>query len=199
MKTAYCFDLDGTVTRDEILPVLSKEIDLYEEMLALTEATIKGLIPFRRSFLLRCRLLSEIPVSKVQAIISKITLHEEIVKFIHKNRENCFIITGNLDVWVKPLADYLKCNFYHSQADVKNDKLIKVENVLYKPDALKKIKNNFNKIVAIGDGMGDVPMFEEADVKIAFGGVHPPIETLLKLSDFVTFDEKSLCRLLNTL
>lgn len=32
MKTAYCFDLDGTVTWDEILPVLLHHMGLYDEI-----------------------------------------------------------------------------------------------------------------------------------------------------------------------
>ena len=47
--------------------------------------------------------------------------------------------------------------------------------------------------------MGDVLMFQESDVSIAFGGVHEPIETLMKVSDYLVYDEDSLCRLLNTL
>ena len=48
-KVAFCLDLDGTITREEILPWLARDLGLFEEMLALTEATIKGVIPFERS------------------------------------------------------------------------------------------------------------------------------------------------------
>ncbi|MCG3148407.1 MAG: Phosphoserine phosphatase SerB2 [Verrucomicrobiae bacterium] len=197
MKTAYCFDLDGTVTRDEILPLLSQEIGLYEEMSALTEATIKGLIPFRKSFLLRCRLLNEIPISRVQEIIAKVSLHETLAAFIRDHRDNCFIITGNLDVWVKPLEQLFGCTFHYSTATVANDRLVSVDHVLNKGDAVKRIRENFERIVAVGDGMGDVPMFEEADVRIAFGGTHPPIQSLIQFTDYVTFSEKALCNLLS--
>jgi phosphoserine phosphatase len=197
MNTAFCFDLDGTVTRDEILPVLSREIGLFEEIAALTEATIKGVIPFRKSFLLRCRLLSDIPVSRVQAIVQEIALHGEIAEFIRGNRDRCFIITGNLDVWIGGLVDSLGCRCFSSRASVEGDKMTSVDHVLHKGDAVREIKCEFEKVVAIGDGMGDVPMFEEANVRVAFGGTHQPIQTLIEFSDFVTYNEKSLCRLLN--
>ena len=48
MSSAFCFDLDGTITKDEILPILSREIGLFEEISALTDATINGVIPFRK-------------------------------------------------------------------------------------------------------------------------------------------------------
>ena len=198
MNTAFCFDLDGTVTRDEILPVLSREVGLFEEIAALTEATIKGVIPFRKSFLLRCRLLSDIPLSRVQAIVQEIALHDEIAAFIRRNRDKCFIVTGNLDVWVAGLVASLGCRCFSSKATVEGDRLASVGHVLHKGDALREVKSEFGKVVAIGDGMGDVPMFEEANVRIAFGGTHQPIQTLIEFSDFVTYSEKTLCRLLNT-
>lgn len=197
MNTAFCFDLDGTVTRDEILPVLSREIGLFEEIAALTEATIKGVIPFRKSFLLRCRLLSDIPVSRVQDIVREIALHSEIAEFIRSNRDRCFIITGNLDVWVGGLVESLGCRCYSSTATVEGDRMVAVNHVLHKGDAVREMKAGFERVVAVGDGMGDVPMFEEATVRVAFGGTHQPIQTLIEFSDFVTYSERTLCRLLN--
>lgn len=47
--------------------------------------------------------------------------------------------------------------------------------------------------------MNDVSMFEIADIKVAYGGVHSPNSTILQLSDYVTVNGKGLCRLLNTL
>ena len=81
----YCFDLDGTVTSQELLPLMAAELDLYEEISALTQATINGLIPFERSFKLRCKLLSDVPIEKVQDVANKVKLNETIVKFILKN------------------------------------------------------------------------------------------------------------------
>ncbi|MFC1659288.1 HAD-IB family phosphatase [Pseudomonadota bacterium] len=118
MRTAFCFDLDGTVTKEEILPILSKEIGLYQEIEALTEATLKGVIPFETSFKLRCRILSEIPINRVQEIISKVVLNDKIVEFIKKNKNNCYIITGNLDIWINKLADKIGSAIYSSKASL---------------------------------------------------------------------------------
>ena len=82
MKKKYCFDLDGTITAQEILPLMAAELNLYDEISALTKATIDGLIPFEQSFKLRCKLLSDIPINKVQEIASNIKLNEMIVEFI---------------------------------------------------------------------------------------------------------------------
>ena len=50
MDTIYAFDLDGTITLDETLPLLAKELDLWDEMRILTELTLEGKIHFFQSF-----------------------------------------------------------------------------------------------------------------------------------------------------
>jgi len=193
--TLICFDLDGTVTAQEILPELSKEIGLYEEIAALTRATIEGIIPFKSSFLLRCKLLKDIPIKKVHSIIDKIKLNEEIVDFINSHPQNCIVLTGNLDIWIKPLSGKIKCKFMSSHANEKKGVLGDVLSVIDKGDEISNL--SCKKIVAVGDGMGDVGMFEQANVRIAFGKVHRPIKSLIKVSDYICFNEKTLCKLLN--
>lgn len=202
MDSIFCFDLDGTISKMEILPIIAKEIDIFEEIEALTEATIKGIIPFNRSFQLRVKLLSEIPIKRVQDLVMDIPLHNEIVNFIKKNSSNSYVITGNLDVWIEELImKKIGCQYFSSKAIMSNDKIIGISNILNKGmviKELKKLHRNY-RIVSIGDGMGDVPMHLEADIGIALGAVHSPIETLINVSNYITYEEKTLCRLLNTL
>jgi len=198
-KNIYCFDLDGTVTAQEILPLIAKELDLYDEISALTQATINGLIPFERSFKLRCKILSDVPVKKVQEIAQKVKLNQSIVKFLRENKDNSYIVTGNIYEWIEPIINKLGCKIFCSQGKFIDGKLIRLEKIINKGDVIKGLKKEDNSIISIGDGMGDVLMFEESDVSVAFGGVHEPIETLMKVSDFLVYEEDSLCRLLNTL
>lgn len=199
-KVAFCLDLDGTITREEILPLLARDLGLFEEMLALTEATIKGVIPFERSFKLRTMILNAIPLSRVQEIVSQVALSPLIVDFMQAHRENTFIVTGNLDVWLKSLVEKIGVRTFCSLADYKEDKLIGVREILNKGKAVEQLRaEGFEKIIAIGDGMGDVLMFEKSDYTIAYGGVHTPIKTLIELSNVVVFTEEALCRMLNTL
>lgn len=195
-KPIICFDLDGTITAQEILPELSKEVGLYEEISALTEATIKGVIPFRQSFLLRCKLLQSIPLERVHKIINNIKLNHEIVDFINAHLSQCKVVTGNLDVWVVPLKKKIKCDFFTSVATEKNGYLDEIVKVLDKGDVVKSF--SADKIISVGDGMGDVRMFEESDVRIAFSQVHNPIKSLIEVSDYICFNEKTLCKTLST-
>jgi len=198
-KTAICFDLDGTVTRQEILPRLAIEAGLEEEIATLTSATIRGLIPFESSFKLRTRLLQDIPLEVVGAVIRRIPLHARIREFIRKHAERCFIVTGNLDVWVQPLVEELGCGFFSSVAAVRDGRLTGIAKILNKADAVQALRAQFDRVIAVGDGMNDAPMFEAADIGISFGGVHEPVETLIHLSDYVVYHEAGLCSLLDTL
>ena len=45
----FLFDLDSTISRQEILPTVSARIGKQKEMRDLTEAAMRGEIPFKRS------------------------------------------------------------------------------------------------------------------------------------------------------
>jgi len=200
VKTAFCFDLDGTLTSREILPAIASEIGLSEEMALLTSLTIRGLIPFDSSFRLRCSILKQIPVSRVREIVADIPLDPVLQEFIHHNRERCAVVTGNLDVWVEDILSLLDCAAFSSRGIVAGDRLESIASVLSKDAAIKAFRaQGFERVVAVGDGFNDVPMFEAADISIAFGGVHPPVPEVIQLAKYVAFRSTSLCRLLNTL
>ena len=199
MKKIYCFDLDGTITSQELLPLMAAELDLYEEISALTQATINGLIPFEQSFKLRCKLLSDVPTKKVQEVADKVKLNESIVQFVRENKDNSYVITGNIYEWIQPIVNKLGCKIFCSEGKFKDGKLSGLEKIIDKGEVIKGLRENGKSIISIGDGMGDVLMFQESDLSIAYGGVHEPIETLMKVSNYLVYDEDSLCRLLNTL
>jgi phosphoserine phosphatase len=199
MKNAFCFDLDGTITSREILPILAEEIGIHDEIQALTDATIKGLIHFDASFKLRCKLLSEIPISRVQDIINSVPLFPKIIEFINNNNSNSYIITGNLDVWTAQLFKNIGVKSFTSSARFVGDKLLGVDSVLNKGLAIDSLRSSHQRLIAIGDGMGDVAMFERADVRISFAGVHAPVQPLLEISDMLCASETALCNVLESL
>lgn len=200
MRTAFCFDLDGTITTQEILPAIASELGLSEEMALLTSLTMRGLIPFESSLRLRCSILRQVPVSRVREIVADIPLNPQIEAFIHEKRDCCAVVTGNLDVWVRDILDRLGCTSFTSHAVAPDGRLESISSVLNKDQAVRAFRvQRFDRVVAIGDGFNDLAMFEAADIGIAYGGVHPPVPDIVQLSKYVVFQGTSLCRLLNTL
>ena len=96
IEKKYAFDLDGTVTTVETLPLLANELGLSTEIKFLTERTLEGAIPFDVSFRLRYSMLKKIPSRRIAEIMSTVPLDVEIEKFIVAHRSECVIVTGNL-------------------------------------------------------------------------------------------------------
>jgi soluble P-type ATPase len=88
---------------------------------------------------------------------------------------------------------------FSSLAHVENDNLLGIKHILSKHEAILELRKNFDYIVAIGDGMNDCSMFEIADKGIAFGGVHEPVTSLIKMSDYVCYDSVGLVGLLTSI
>lgn len=68
----FLFDLDSTITKQEILPTIAEDVGIYDEMRALTEKAMSGENPFKQSFLQRVELLKRTPVTRVQDIVANI-------------------------------------------------------------------------------------------------------------------------------
>lgn len=199
VKTAFCFDLDGTVTTTEILPCIASELDIAEEMAVLTRSTMDGHIPFDSSFRLRCLLLGQIPLPRIRQVVANVPLDRDIAEFIRERTADCFIVTGNLDIWIEPLAKTLGCEIFCSTGEFQGG-LLRVSRIIDKAEAVLRLKERgYGRIVAVGDGANDAAMLRKATFGIAYGGVHTPAPTAVFASDAVVYESSTLCRLLRTL
>lgn len=194
----FIFDLDSTITCKEILPTISKEIGKETEMRRLTEATMRGEIPFKNSFLKRVEILKDIDVEKVQNIVMNIPLNNEIVNFIIQNKDRCYIVTGNLDVWICKLMNKLNISnhVFCSRAEIDNNRIGKVISVADKELIAKQF---VQPLVVIGDGDNDSGMAKYADIAIGFGGVRNIAPSLLRTIDFAFYDDATCASFLKKL
>ncbi len=194
----FLFDLDSTITRQEILPTIAKEVGVYEQMRRMTESSMKGEVPFKQSFLQRVELLKQIPVSKVQDIVSHIKLNEHLVEFIEDNKSRSYIVTGNLDVWIDGLMMKLgmEKNVFSSKALVENDYVQEVFNIVDKDAVIRQMILPF---VAVGDGNNDAEMIEAAEIGIGFGGVRTIAPSVLACATHIVYQEDKLVDFLHKL
>lgn len=198
--TAFCFDMDGTITKAELLPCIASELGISDEIAILTKATMDGHIEFEPSFRLRCLLLGQIDPQVVQRIVAAVPLDENLLHFIADHKEDCFILTGNLDIWIQPILERCDCRSFSSSGEYVDGKL-QLKNILNKAHAIRSIRDElcYQRVVAVGDGANDAQMLNLADVGIAFGGVHSAAQSAIQASKYVVHNGRTLCSMLRTL
>jgi HAD superfamily phosphoserine phosphatase-like hydrolase len=195
----FVFDLDGTITAEETLPLIANYFNIQEEIATITKETIQGNIPFVESFIRRVNILGNLPTSEISLLLEKVSLYSELCDFIKENKEKCVISTGNLSCWVDKLIKRIDCESFCSEAIVENDKVVKITKILRKELVVENLQNSGYQVVFIGDGNNDMEAMRTADIAIAVGMTHKPSKSLLPVSDYLIFNEKSLCRQLNQL
>ena len=198
MRT-FIFDLDGTVTKKEALPVIANHFDVKDDIEKLTKETIAGNIPFIESFIRRVHILGKLPVDKVTSLLEKIELYPELHLFMRDHSDKCVVATGNLDCWVKEKKKKIGCTSFTSNALVEGNSVRKIMRILRKEDVVREYQKKGHEVVVIGEGNNDAEAMRIADVSIASGLTHTPSKSVLSLADYLVFSEKALCRLLKHL
>lgn len=192
----FVFDLDATITQQEILPMIASTIGKYKQMQRLTEEAMSAKVAFENSFQERVSLLQDIPVSEIRSMVRNTPLNSQIKNFIEQNKESCYIITSNLDVWISDLIEILGMqeHCFSSKGIVKYDKLISIGEIINKKTMATSLQKPF---IAIGDGHNDAPMIAAADIGIGFGGVREIAPSVRKIADYNIESETELCVFLN--
>lgn len=196
METRYFFDLDGTLTSVELLPLIAKEVGLEAEMAELTASTMAGDIPFEESFRMRVGWLSEVPVGLISDIVLTAPVHTKLLEWVVDRRDQCMVVTGNLDCWVSPWLDYYGLRGVSSTAFVENGH-VGVQEILEKQRVLSDF-GNF-RTVFVGDGANDAQAMAQADIGIANAIVHSVPNVVLEVADCVALEEDVLCQTLSQL
>lgn len=195
----FCFDLDGTLTKVETLPLIAEYFGITNELHALTAQTINGQYPFVESFIKRVNILKPISVRQISILLESVALFQQVLDFISANKEHCAIVSGNLDCYIKDLAKRIGVSTFCSKASVVDDRVVKILSVVKKAEVVREFQLQGFEVVFIGDGDNDADAMRIADIKIASGLVHKPSNSVLNICDYVIFEEGVLCRLLKAL
>jgi len=188
----FLFDLDGTVTCQETLPVIANHFGCQEEISELTKRTVAGNVPFIESFIRRVFILGRYSVKDIRDLLAQVPLYPEIKRFIDAHHEDCIIVTGNLCCWCEGLFEMIGCECLGSTADIEGDRVARIKTILKKEEIVDRYKALGETVVFIGDGNNDLEAMCHADIGIATGLTHSPAQSLLSVCDYAIFDEHAL-------
>ena len=196
----FLFDMDGTVTALETLPMVARRYGLVDKVEPLTAMAVRGEMPFEDSFLQRVQVLGRLPVDEVSNLIAHAPLHQLVADFIARHARQCAVVTSNLDCWCRSLIASLGCRAHCSTARVENNRVKTVTSVLCKQDVVDEYRHAGDRVVFIGDGHNDLAAMTHAHVAVAVGLLPgTPAPELSTVAHHVCSDEASLCRLLDSL
>ncbi len=195
----YLFDLDGTLTVRETLPVIAKHFGIEEKICPLTQQTVQGIVPFAEGFIRRVKILQEYSVCEISQLVCDVPLYPLLLQFIRQHRADCIVVSGNLDCWCHALLKKIDCTFFCSQAKVENDKVVDILQLLDKEAIVRKYQEQGEQVVFIGDGDNDLEAMRQADIALASGLTNTPAHRLLSVADQVFYDEKELYNYLEQL
>lgn len=195
----FLFDLDGTVTSAETLPIIANHFNVEEQIAELTKRTVQGNVPFIESFIRRVNILGKYSVKETDDLLSQVPLYPVLAKFIIEHKEDCVIVTGNLTCWCDKLFKKIGCQCYGSLAECENDEVIKIKKILRKEDVVDQFKALGETVVFIGDGNNDLEAMRHANISIAVGLTHNPAQSLMAICDYIIFNEDALVRQLKQL
>lgn len=194
----FLFNLDSTITKQEILPTVARKVGIYDEFEKLNESALHGEVPFKKSFLDKVEIFKKIPVSTVNDIVRDIELNEKLLGFIRANKDRCYVVTGNLDAWIEGLLSRMGIggNVFCSKAFVRDGYIEEVFSVTDKYAVTSQMVVPF---VAVGDGNSDAQMIEAAKVGIGYGGAKKIAPAVLESATHLIYNEDRLVYFLEKL
>lgn len=187
MKKLYCFDFDGTLTKEDTMFSFLKFYDRKKFHLSfikhlplflMLKLGLSNAEQVKKSFI--ASILKGESEEKIQQkamlffeksypnILRENALH--FIQNIDHSKTECYLVTASLDIWIKPFAEKWGMNLVSTQAKFENGIytgkfLTKNCNGAEKVSRIKKAIENqkFDKIIAFGDTSGDKEMLAWAD------------------------------------
>lgn len=186
-KTLYCFDFDGTLTKEDTMFSFLKFYDkekFYLQFMKNLPNFILLKLGFANAETTKKNFIASILKGEMEDKIrekSRLFFEENFPKIMRKkgldfiqkidrNNSECYLVTASLDIWVSPFAEKLGLKLISTQAQFENG--IYTGHFLTPncngEEKVRRISQNiegqnFMKTLAFGDTSGDKPMLSWAD------------------------------------
>ena len=175
------FDMDSTLIRIEVIDELAKARGVGDQVVAITEAAMRGELDFNQSFTKRLSLLKGLEEAKVRAIGESLPLTdgaERLISTLKRLGYKTAIVSGGFSYFGNILKEKLGIDYvFANELEIVNGTVTgQVRGTIVdgkrKAQLLQEIAAKesiaLEQVIAVGDGANDLPMISLAGLGIAF-------------------------------
>lgn len=180
-RRLVCFDMDSTLIEAEVIDELAKAAGVGDQVIAVTEAAMRGEIEFKESFAQRLALLAGLEESVLASIASNLKLTEgaqDLILTLRKLGYKTAILSGGFQYFGQCLQEKLGIDYvFANELEIADGKVTgrvagDVVDGPRKAQLLRELAEKENisleQVIAVGDGANDLPMLSIAGLGIAF-------------------------------
>lgn len=169
------FDLDSTLVDGEGIDTLAREAGVEDEVAEVTERAMKGELDFGDSLRERVSKLEGLTVERAEDALSSLPLVPNAEDVVGRIRVSKAVFSGGFYPVAQPVAERLGADHVRANRLGQRDGVLsgEVDGDLVdddKGEVLRRLADEVDvdtdRVIAVGDGSNDVPMFEEAGYAI---------------------------------
>ncbi|PJZ49528.1 phosphoserine phosphatase SerB [Leptospira saintgironsiae] len=200
-EALFCFDMDSTLIREEVIDELARYAGVYEEVARVTKEAMEGNLNFHEALQKRCSYLKDLPVSVFDELYFKLHPNHGVPELFQglkkKNVKTAVFSGGFTDILERFKQEYSIDEVRANYLDRAGDKLLgtvsgTVVDKNIKRDSLLELQSRFQlekeNIVAVGDGANDQLMLEASGIGIGFHAKEGLKSNISNWIDFASMD-----------
>ncbi|EQA37104.1 phosphoserine phosphatase SerB [Leptospira inadai serovar Lyme str. 10] len=180
-ESLFCFDMDSTLIRQEVVDELARFAGVYDEVAAVTREAMEGNLNFQESLRKRCAYLRGLSADSLLKLYPRLTLNygvRDLLSELKRRGAKLAVFSGGftdiLEAFQKDYEiDEVRANVLERiDGKLTGGVLGRIVDKDVKRGSLLELREKFGiskrEVIAVGDGANDQLMLAEAGIGIGF-------------------------------